>query len=228
LQQAYDNLNDLRRHRNFTVVAEAVVINPFLPHILDFHKWCRENDYISFVELNRKGNNGCDNDLSASPGEVRDVFLQLQEWDYANSPELADNLLTPPAYGTKCTMSITGLHVKNFGDDNYSGVYSCCAQSICHGDLRKKALQEIITDSSMEVYKNQDKWISGPCRNCNHYQMCRGGCRGEATLAFGCPRASCPACWHIPKEIRKNPKKMMPETCSGCPLENDPGCQRKI
>lgn len=226
LQKAYNNLNELRKRRNFTIVAEAVVIKPFLPHLLDFHKECRKNNYIPFIELNRRGNNGCENKLSVSPEEVRNVFIQLQEWDYANSAGLADKLLTPPAYGNKCTMSITGLHVKNFGNGNYSGVYSCCAQSICHGNLREKTLQEIIADPSMQVYKDQDRWIAGPCQQCGHYPICRGGCRGEAMLAFGCPRASCPSCWHIPPEIRKDYVKMRPSDCSGCPLEHHPGCRK--
>jgi radical SAM protein with 4Fe4S-binding SPASM domain len=227
LQAAYDNLNELRKHRDFTIVAEAVVIKPFLPHLLAFHKSCREEGYIPFIEFNRRGNNGCRNGLSASPEEVIGVFSQLQEWDLQNMPELADGLLTPPAYGNKCTMSITGLHVKNLGDGNFSGVYSCCAQTVCHGDLQEKTLREIIADPSIQIYKNQDKWIAGPCRDCDHYPICRGGCRGEATLTFGCPRASCPACWNIPPDVRHDPSIMMPATCVGCPLEHDTGCGKR-
>ncbi len=227
LHSAYKNLEELRTRRNFTIVAEAVAIKPFLPYLLDFHKFCRNNGYVPFVELNRRGNSGFANELSASPEELKNLFIQLQEWDKDNAPEKADSLLTPPAYGNKCTMSITGLHVKNFGNGNYGEVYSCCAQTICHGDLREKCLGEIIADPTMQVYKNQDEWISGPCKTCSHYPICKGGCRGEAVLTFGCPRASCPVCWHISQEIRSDTGKMMPETCNGCVLEGNSSCGPK-
>jgi len=80
-------------------------------------------------------------------------------------------------------MSITGLHVKNFGGGNYGGVYSCCAQSICHGDLKQKSLEEILTDPAMAVFKDQDYWIAEPCRSCEFYPVCRGGCRLRAGRA---------------------------------------------
>ncbi|MFH1890268.1 MAG: radical SAM protein [Candidatus Kuenenbacteria bacterium] len=219
LQEAYHNINTLRTSRDITVVAEAVVIKPFLPYLLEFHKWCRENDYIPFIELNRRKDNGQESELSVSPEELCKTFKVLQNWDKQNAAHLTDQVLSPPAYGTKCTMSITGIHVKNFGNNDYGGVYSCCAQTIRHGDLRKQSLGEIIYDPSMAVFKNQDQWIAGPCKTCKDYPACKGGCRGEATLAFGCPRSSCPACWRIPEKIRNDPNKMMPESCIGCPLE---------
>ncbi|MDP3093674.1 MAG: radical SAM protein [bacterium] len=236
LRAAYKNLDTLRS-KGITIVAEAVVIKPFLPYLLRFHQWCRQNDYIPFIELNRRGNDGRPNDLSASPEKVASLFQQLQKWDEKHAPELTDKILTPPAYGTKCTMTITGLHVKNFGNDDYSGVYSCCAQTVRHGDLRQQSLAEILANQGMEVFKNQDEWIVGPCRSCQYYSVCRGGCRGEATLTFGCPRASCPSCWHIPAEIRRDPYRMTPREyppmsgpgsaiaqCDNCPLQGNSGC----
>lgn len=223
LVKAYKNV-EAKRTKNITIVAEAVVIKPFLPHLLDFHIWCRNNGYIPFVELNRRGNNGELDNLSVSPEEVFNIFGQLQIWDLNNAENLTDHLLTPPAYGNKCTMSITGLHIKNFGHGNYGGVYSCCAQTVKHGDLKKQSLAEILADTGMLVFKNQDDWIVGPCRQCQYYFLCKGGCRGEAALTFKCARASCPTCWHIPKEIRNNPLEMAPKDCSGCPLEEKCGC----
>ncbi|MDO8424611.1 MAG: radical SAM protein [bacterium] len=226
LKDTYANLEELRQEgRNITIVAEAVVIRPFLRHLLDFHKWCRANNYVPFIEMNRRGNNGQPNALSVSPEEVHNLFLQLQSWDQENAPSLIDTTLTPPAYGNKCTMSITGLHVKNFGSNSdYAGVYSCCAQTVRHGDLLRESVTEILASDQMSVFKNQDDWIVGPCRNCAYYPVCRGGCRGEASLIFGCPRASCPACWHIPPEIRNDRRAMAPLSCRNCPLEENPGC----
>ncbi len=226
LQEAYRNIEAMRT-KDMTIVAEAVAIKPFLPKLMEFHKWCRVNGYIPFIELNRRGNNEHSSKLSVSAEELKKTFEELQIWDKNHYPNLADKVLTPPAYGTKCTMSITGLHVKNFSTENFSGVYSCCAQDICHGDLRKKSLQEILSDDSMIVFKEQDDWIVGPCKKCEHYSLCRGGCRGEAALKFGCPRASCPTCWHIPAEIRNDHEKMAPANCKNCPLESHLNCYLK-
>lgn len=224
LKRAYQNLNPLRQE-GVQVVSETVIIRPFLPYLSRFHKQCREDGLVPFIEINRRGNNGQPNGLSVAPEEIRDLFCQLQDWDIKNMPELADRTLTPPAYGNKCTMSITGLHVKNFGNGNFGGVYSCCAQTVCHGNLKKKSLAEIISDPSVLIFKDQDRWIAGPCRQCELYQACKGGCRGEAVLAFGCSRASSPACWHLAPGIRQNPKLMMPPNCDGCPIEGRAECR---
>ncbi len=227
LKRAYKNI-EMSRSRGITIVAEAVVINIFMDYLLGFHAWCRANEYIPFIEINRRGNNGIINSHSSSPDDVYKLFKKIQNWDSMYAPDLIDNVLTPPAYGTKCTMSITGIHIKNFGKNNYSKIYSCCAQTVCHGDLEINSLDTLMMDNpGMDIFKNQDEWIVGPCLDCEYYSICRGGCRGEAALAFGCPRASCPACWHIPENIRLDPTKMMPKSCSGCPLENSSGCSPK-
>lgn len=221
LKSAYRNI-DMLRGAGITVVAEATVIKSFLPHLFLFHKWCREKGFIPFIEFNRRENSGRLNECSVAPEEVERLFQKIQRWDKENARELMDKALTPPAYGNKCTMSITGLHVKsNFG------AYSCCAQTVSHGDVRKKSLSEILAAPSMRIFKDQDDWIAGPCKDCKLYPVCKGGCRGEANLAFGCPRASCPACWRIPAEVRNDPSVMMPASCKGCILEGDDFCSPK-
>lgn len=226
LQRAYRNLESLKSY-GITIVSEVVVIKTFLPRLLEFHKNCRAKGFIPFIEINRRGNNGRPNDLSVTPAESYELFLHLQSWDRQYAPELADEILTPPAYGMKCTMSITGLHVKNFGRGDYCKVYSCCAQTVCHGDLSEKSLDEILADPSISVFKNQDEWVFGPCRKCHYYLVCRGGCRGEAVLTFGCSRASCPSCWYISPEIRRDHRQMVPGTCKDCPLDGNQGCKPK-
>jgi radical SAM protein with 4Fe4S-binding SPASM domain len=143
---------------------------------------------------------------------------------FARLPNPNTHPIIPPAFGQPCTMAITGVHIKNFGNGDFGGVYSCCAQQVRHGDLRRQTLAKVLAVHSLEVFKNQDEWIFGPCRECQHYSICRGGCRGEAYLAFGCPRASSPACWHISSEVRDDPRVMAPSTCAGCPLEGNPAC----
>ena len=216
LRQAYTNVTGLN---GVVVVAEVVVIREFLPHIPDMHHWCREKRVVPFVEFNRSSNLGNPYSGAATPEEVLALFENLRQAD----PHPPDVLL-PPAYGQTCTMSMTGVHVKNFGKGNYGGVFSCCAMTVRHGDLRTQPLTEILQSHSFQVLRDQDEWIYGPCRTCEYYSTCRGGCRGQASLTFGCVRASSPFCWHLPVEVRDSPSIMIPPTCAGCPLEGNPAC----
>lgn len=215
LNMAYKNI--LGRD-NVNIVSEVVAIQPFLPHIPDVYSWALENGITPFVEINRRWDTGMQFPETANPEEVQALFQELASRNGMSGP------LLPPAFGNPCTMSITGLHVKNFGAGDYSGVYSCCAQKVRHGDLRQQTVVEVLDDPTLEVFKNQDEWIYGPCRECKHYSICRGGCRGEAFLAFGCPRASSPACWHISPQHRQDRQVMAPPTCAGCPLQGNTTC----
>lgn len=215
LMQAYDNVLG---SDGVTVVAEVLVTTMFLPQIPDVYRWCRDHGVKPFIEMVRRSDDGMKTDGTPSIDDVHQLFLTLAEID---SPEVP---VTPPMFGQPCTMAITGVHVKNFGGGDYGGVYSCCAQHVRHGDLKSEALVDVLATPGMAVFKDQDKWIYGPCARCADYSYCKGGCRGEAALAFGCPRASCPLCWKIPSEIREDPLLMSPPSCAGCPLEGNPAC----
>lgn len=216
LQVAYTNVLGRSQVR---LISEIVVIREFFPFIPAVFEWCREKGIAPFIEINRRTDHSVPYPGTVSSEGVRELFERLVVID-PHAPEQ----LVPPAYGQPCTMSITGLHVKNFGGGDYGGVYSCCAQGLRHGDLRQTLLAEILRDPTLLVYKDQDRWIYGPCRECPHYPVCRGGCRGEAYLAFGCARASSPACWHLPTTIRNDPAVMCPPICAGCPLEGNTAC----
>lgn len=216
LLKAYDNV--LNRE-GVTIVGEVAILDEFFPHLTSAYQWCLERGVTPFFEASRRNDNGNCYSGNLSPEKIANAFRLLREVDPNQSGSL-----TPPAYRQPCTMSITGLHVKNFGDGNFGWVYSCCAQNIEHGDLCQQPLAAIMEQPSLEIFKNQDEWIAGPCKNCRHYAICRGGCRGEAFLTYGCPRASYP-CWHIPPKVRNNTWLMTPKTCDNCPLQDNPSCR---
>ncbi|MBU2259934.1 radical SAM protein [Patescibacteria group bacterium] len=205
-----------------TVVLEMPLVDSLFPHALNFFRYCRESGVVPFIEISRRRDNG--NPTTAiSPEQIAELFEQFREYDRQNGfePPIA---IHPPAYGIACTMPITGVHVKNHGGGDYGGVYSCCAQSIRHGDLKEQSLAEIMQSPTLTVYRDQDRYIVGPCKECDIYDECKGGCRGEAVLQFGCPRASNPNCHHISKEIRNIPEMMAPGSCEGCPAEECNDC----
>lgn len=220
LKQAIENLRSIP---GTTIVLETPLTDRMFEHAFEFFQYCRSEGFIPFIEISRR-TDGRKDTTNVTPEDVASLFFQLQKFDQENFPNLADKVITPPAYGNKCTMSITGLHVKNYGGGDHGGVYSCCAQSIKHGDLKKTSLEEIMKSPTLSVFQNQDLYIVGPCKDCEAYSVCKGGCRGQAFLHFGCPRASSPTCHRISEEIRKDPKQMAPESCEGCPAENCGQC----
>ncbi|MFA5948354.1 MAG: radical SAM protein [Candidatus Gracilibacteria bacterium] len=216
-------IKNLKKIPDATLVLEMPLTDSLYEHAFTFFRNCRQNNIIPFIEISRSTDKGLPT-TNITPEQVAVLFKKFQEYDLQNFPHLADNFISPPAYGNKCTMSITGLHVKNFGEENYGGVYSCCAQGIKHGDLKEQTLEEIMRSPTLQVFMNQDEYIVGPCKDCNIYDLCKGGCRGEAFLKFGCPRASSPVCSLIPKSIREDKSKMAPLSCENCPAENCGNC----
>ncbi len=219
LKKAIDNLKQVE---DVTLVMEMPLTDLMYPHAFDFFKHCRETDVIPFIEISRSRDNGAPT-TNVTPEQVAELFEKMRQFDEANYPDLADKVITPPAYGNKCTMTKTGLHVKNFATSEH-GVYSCCAQGVSHGDLRKQSLKEIMRSSTLAIFRDQDRYIVGPCVDCEEYDICQGGCRGEAYLKFGCPRASSPSCHLIPEEVRNDRSIMAPENCDGCPAEDCGNC----
>lgn len=223
LKRAISNIKDIP---DVKLVMEMPLNDTLFPHAFDFFRYCREHGITPFIEISRTADSGKPT-TTITPEQVAGLFEQFREYDRKFFPALADRTVTPPAYGNKCTMSITGLHVKNLGNGDFGGVYSCCAQKIRHGDLTKEPLHQILQSPTLAVFADQDKYIVGPCRDCEIYGTCRGGCRGEAYLKFGCPRASSPACHLIPAEVRNNPAIMAPASCAGCPAEDCASCGLK-
>lgn len=220
LKKAIDYLSADER---IQLVLEMPLTDSLYPHAFDFFKNCREEGVIPFIEISRRHNNGFPTS-SITPEQIEELYRQFLEYDLEHYPHLAASATNPPAYGNPCTMPMTGLHIKNLGNGDFGGVYSCCAQPVRHGDLREQTLKEIMTSPTLAVYQDQDTYIVGPCRDCDEYEICKGGCRGEAVLQFGCPRASSPACNRIPIKKRNDPAFMAPESCEGCPLENCGQC----
>ncbi len=219
-----DAVSRLRRNKGIELILEMPLTDSMYLHAFEFFKFCRENDITPFVEISRHNDKG-DPTTCVTPEQVRELFERFRKYDLKHHPEKAPDVIHPPAYGNPCTMPITGLHVKNHDVGDYGGVYSCCAQSIRHGDLKSQSLREILKSPTLSVFRDQDKYIVGPCKDCDVYDVCKGGCRGEAALKFGCPRASNPSCHRIPKSKRNDPEVMAPETCEGCPLEDCDQCK---
>jgi len=218
-----ESIGKLRSAPGVRLVLEMPLTASLYAEAFLFFVHCRGNGITPFIEISRRADNGKPT-THVTPEQVATLFEQCRQYDHEHFPELEPAIISPPAYGNPCTMSITGLHVKNLDEGDYGGVYSCCAQKVRHGDLKEQTLGEILRSPTLTVFRDQDRYIVGPCKDCELYPVCKGGCRGEAVLKFGCPRASSPACHHIPPDVRKDRALMAPASCEGCPLEDNEEC----
>lgn len=192
--------------------------------IVDVFNYAREHGFHVAIEAIRKGGaryeRGADYDLS--PIELMDLFRHLAQIDTERFDREHDpNTLPVPYFADPCTMTQTGVHIKPNGE-----VLSCCGQSVVHGNVfETHSLSEVLNSGTLEVFRNQSGYIAGPCKSCDIYLVCQGGCRGEAAQTTGCPRASDPYC----EKVVEDPEivtlaDLAPAVCDGCPLEGNPNC----
>lgn len=194
-------------------------------HAMDVFKWARSKGYEPIMELTKPGpifERG--NRLDVSKEEIKKLFEEMQNYDKKHYPQLRADFLVPPSYGHNCTMAETGIHVYVDGT-----IVPCVAHNgISLGNIFPDEidLDEVLNSPIRQAIKDYQNWIVGPCRECEHFEYCHGGCRGEAFWDTGCPRASDPYCWHIPKNLTL--KDIVPASCEGCLLENHLGCAIKV
>lgn len=228
LGQAFSNIEELVSRGRINpdqIVVQCNTIKDLRDSgaIIDVFQYAREQGFHVAIEAVRKGGarykRGTDYDLS--PVELINLFRDLAKIDEQRfGQKHMQEIFTVPYFAEPCTMTQTGIHIKSNGD-----VISCCGQSIIHGNLfETHSLTEVVNSNTLEVFRDQSGYIAGPCKSCDIYMVCQGGCRGEAAQT-GCPRASDPYC----ERVVNNPEIMTlsdlaPKVCSTCPLEGNPNC----
>ncbi|MFH1367303.1 MAG: radical SAM protein [Patescibacteria group bacterium] len=218
---------NVKKYWQGNICAQLNLLRPLVKtgHALDVFKWARSLGFEPIMELTKPGpifERGHRLDVTAQ--EAKALYNEMLAYDRENYPRIAANFpaIVPPSYGHNCTLVETGLHIRIDGS-----VIPCIAHgSIILGNIFKDDLEKMLSSKIRLAIKDYRTWIVGPCRACAHFDYCHGGCRGEAFWDTGCPRASDPYCWHLPKGLTL--KDMVPESCQGCLLENHPGCRIKI
>ncbi|MDO9231020.1 MAG: SPASM domain-containing protein [bacterium] len=222
-EKAWDNIS---KYWQGNVCVQLNILKPLFEcgAIMDVFQWVRKMNYEPVMELTKPGpifERG--NSLDVSVDEVKELYEKMQEFDLKHYPQCYAEIIVPPSYGHNCTLVETGVHININGN-----VIPCVAHdSLPLGNIFDTTLDNILEKSELRLaiqdYRN---WIVGPCKDCQYFEYCHGGCRGEAFWDTGCPRASDPYCWYIPKGMTL--KDMVPRSCAGCLLENHPGCNKKI
>lgn len=223
-RRAWHNVEELWQG---PVAVQCNLLKPLLVdgHVFDVFRWARLMGYTPIMELTKPGpifERGHELDVTAE--EVEELYRKMREFDRKYHPEHEAKIgaLTPPSYGNVCTMIETGIHVLNDGT-----VLPCIAHTtLSLGNIFTDDLDEMLGSELRLAIRDYANWIVGPCRACEHFESCHGGCRGEALWDTGCPRASDPYCWHHAKSLTL--KDMVPPSCDGCLLEGSRKCEIKV
>ena len=192
-------------------------------HAFNVFVYARQHGFEPIIELTKPGpiySRG--NPLDVTPQEIQILFTKMQQYDKEYFPEHYVTNQVPPSLNHNCTLVETGLHISVDGD-----IIPCVGHfGITLGNIFSDDFVDILNSPIRLAMKDFQNWIVGPCKQCELFQYCRGGCRGEAYWQTGCPRASDPYCWHHKPETTL--EEMTPENCIGCPLEHNPACNIKI
>lgn len=207
------------------VYAQLNLLKPLVKegHALEVLKWARKMGIEPLIELSKASpifERG--NPLDVALEDIETLYGLMLDHDKTYYPHKAPEVIVPPYYGHACTLIETSIHILVDGT-----VVPCVGnRTPAYGNIFTDDLGKILASPLRAALRDYKNWIVGPCRNCQYFDHCRGGCRGEARYDTGCLRASDPYCWHHPKGLTL--KDMVPKSCNGCLLEDNPECNIKI
>jgi radical SAM protein with 4Fe4S-binding SPASM domain len=194
--------------------------------VMEVFRFARRHEFTPIIEMTKASHNYERGDkLDPSIAEIEKLFQQLRQYDkkyYSHKREYLNKIISPPVYNHTCTLVETGIHINTDGT-----VLPCVGHhGVDIGNIYSTPMIDIALSPILMAIRDYKNWIVGPCKDCDLFDKCHGGCRGEAFYRTGCPRASDPYCFNIPKEVSL--KNMVPKSCQGCILKNHPGCEIKI
>lgn len=221
-EKAWKNIS---KYWQGNVCVQLNILKPLLKYgsVFDVFKWAREMNYEPIIELTKPGpifERGSPLDVTTE--EIEFLYKEMQSFDAIHYPMHRSEIIVPPSYGHNCTLIETGVHINVNGN-----VIPCVAHDLLPlGNIFHSSLDDILESNNLRMaIQDFQNWIVGPCRDCQYFEYCHGGCRGEAFWDTGCPRSSDPYCWYQTKKASL--KDMTPKSCTGCILENHPGCKIK-
>jgi radical SAM protein with 4Fe4S-binding SPASM domain len=162
------------------------------------------------------------NRFDLTPVELFQVYdrlarIDIEEFGGESFP------MTPQAYGKTCHMPENSVHCLVDGT-----IIPCVGQSFPLGNLFSEAhtsLEEILDSDLRKFFSYPHHRLHGHCRDCSHFVICTGGCRGDAFYLTGCFSASaiqCPQLAKYEKSLSLN--DFIPSTCNHCALRKYAFC----
>ncbi|MDI6741136.1 MAG: radical SAM protein [Smithella sp.] len=162
------------------------------------------------------------NPLDLSPGELFCVYDRLQHID-VHEFKGTTYPMTPQAYGKTCHMPENSVHCLIDGT-----IVPCVGQPFPLGNIftdAETSLNKIFDLPQRDFFRYPNLRIHGHCRNCSHFSVCTGGCRGDAFFLTGCFSASavqCPQLSCYKEDLSRG--DFLPANCDACKLRENAFC----
>lgn len=229
INQAWDNI--IQIWPNHKICVQCNPMRPWVGFTPIIYRWALEMNFADCViEAVRSGaeyQRGYpwrqdSRGLDLSPQEMRELFEELARIDKEFGVPITPGACKP-AWRNPCSLPFNSAHIDPDGN-----VLACGGMPSPYGNIYSgRTLNEILESPKKAIFMYPEKWIAGPCSACEIRGYCRFGCRAEAYRAFQqygvqCYRASDPYCWRHPAGLP--PEAFYPQSCAGCPLEEDPTC----
>lgn len=172
-----------------TLGIETIVCGQNYDELPDLWRWARTRSIVPYIEIMTLQGRAVEHKgLEVSPERIRSLFEKLAEIDASEFGRIWYPL--PPLAASRCARHEYSCTVTAVGDVN-----PCPGVSISIGNIREKALQQILQESKViNELRNIRQNIKGRCATCTHNEFCYG-CRGHAYQVTGDHLAEDPICW---------------------------------
>jgi len=190
VQQALQRLREAGYPSTEAVLGVATVIcRHNLGEIPSLWRWLRDQDIVPYLGLGGPERSASEKGgAPLDPAELRELASRIAEMERGRSGEARDPRL--PLWRNGCMRHRFSCLVCWQGD-----VMPCVGLEIPIGNIRERALRDIIKDSEvLEDLRDHTHAIKGPCASCPDAESCYG-CRGAAYRLTGDYLASDPWCW---------------------------------
>jgi radical SAM protein with 4Fe4S-binding SPASM domain len=192
-------------------------------HLFEVFRYAKTRGFGHVIECTKASDRfQRGNQFDLSPGELSAVYDRLQHIDLHEFKGKAYPA-TPQAYGKTCHMPENSVHCLIDGT-----IIPCVGQPFPLGNILNgtdESLEKILDSPYRDFFRYPNKRLHGHCRNCSHFAVCTGGCRGDAFFLTGCFSASAAQCPQM-AHYKKAPalKDFLPSTCDNCQLRDHPAC----
>lgn len=222
VNQAFINIElFFKPHR---VAIQCCITRPVVEsgQIYEVFRYARKNGYEHVLECTKASERfQRGNHLDISSVELLHVYEKLQRIDI-DEFDGKSNPLTPQAYGKTCHMPENSVHCLLDGT-----IVPCVGQPFPLGNIFNGAdtsLENILSSKKRDFFMNPNKRIHGHCRQCSYFQICTGGCRGDAFFLTGCFNASAVQCPQLAKYEKLSLRDFIPSTCDNCEFNKNSFC----
>jgi radical SAM protein with 4Fe4S-binding SPASM domain len=189
IQDAFRNLKDAGYPKGCHMGISTVISGHNIEELVSMWQWLRDQSINPFFEMiTPQGSAARNSLLEVDTDRIMDFFARIAEIDREKYG--LDWTPQPPLVSGQCLRHQFSCLVNSRGY-----VQPCVGVTIPVGNVREKALKDIISDSEIiRDLRNFRTRIKGPCSECSRLDECYG-CRGAAYQMTGDYLTSDPLCW---------------------------------